>query len=116
LITKHLDLWTGAVSQKSTRGRGSNSKVELTGVKKLRGLILELAVRGKLIEQDSGDDPASCLIAEVRNQRYALVGERQLGPQTKLSEVINTETPYQLPKGWEWCRLGDLAEIIRGVT
>ena len=116
MITKHLDLWTGAVSQKSTRGRGSNSKVELTGVKKLRGLILELAVRGKLIEQDSGDDPASCLIAEVRNQRYALVGERQLGPQTKLSEVINTETPYQLPKGWEWCRLGDLAEIIRGVT
>ena len=116
LITEHLDLWTGAVTQKSTRGRGSNSKIELTGNKRLRELILELAVRGKLIEQNSGDDPASSLIAEVRNQRCALVGERQLGKQTELSEVTNTEVPYQLPKGWGWCRLGDLAEIIRGVT
>lgn len=43
LITDHLDLWTAAVRPKSSAGRGSNSKLELTGIKKLRELILELA-------------------------------------------------------------------------
>ncbi|WP_270818689.1 hypothetical protein, partial [Aeromonas sp. Y318-3] len=43
LIIDHLDLWTAAVRPKSSAGRGSNSKLELTGIKKLRELILELA-------------------------------------------------------------------------
>ena len=42
LITDHLDLWTAAVRPKSSAGRGSNSKLELTGIKKLRELILEM--------------------------------------------------------------------------
>ncbi len=65
LITEHLDLWTGAVTQKSTRGRGSNGKIELTGIKKLRELILELAVNGKLIEQNVSDEPASLLLQKI---------------------------------------------------
>jgi type I restriction enzyme S subunit len=58
LITEHLDLWTGAVTEKSSSGRGSNGKIELTGIKKLRELILALAVRGKLANQDPEDEPA----------------------------------------------------------
>ncbi len=55
LITDHLDLWTAAVRPKSSTGRGSNSKLELIGIKKLRELILELSVRGKLVPQDPND-------------------------------------------------------------
>src|SRR5690606_6131857 len=57
-VIDHLDLWTGAVTKKSSSGRGSNGKVELTGVKKLRELILELAVRGKLVHQNPNEEPA----------------------------------------------------------
>ena len=57
LITDHLDLWSSAVRPKSSAGRGSNSKLELTGIKKLRELILELAVRGKLVPQDPQRSP-----------------------------------------------------------
>lgn len=62
LITEHLDLWTGAVTRKASSGRGSNGKVELTGIKKLRELILELAVRGKLVNQDKDDEPVGLLL------------------------------------------------------
>ena len=47
LITDNLDIWTGAIKNKKAVGRGSSKKFELIGIKKLRKLILELAVRGK---------------------------------------------------------------------
>ena len=65
LITDHLDLWATALNRKSTAGRGSSSKVELYGIKKLRELILELAVRGLLVPQDPNDEPASELLKKI---------------------------------------------------
>jgi len=41
LITDNIDLWTTAIKKRSATGRGSNKKIELTGIKKLRELILE---------------------------------------------------------------------------
>ena len=49
LVTNHLDLWTTALKRKSTAGRGSSSKVELYGIKKLRELVYELAAKGLLV-------------------------------------------------------------------
>lgn len=58
VITNNLDLWTSALLTKSTTGRGSNGKQEAYGIKKLRELILELAMHGKLVPQDPNDEPA----------------------------------------------------------
>ena len=66
LITEHLDLWTGAVTKKSSSGRGNNGKVELTGIKRLRALILELAVRGKLVPQSPEDTLFRELLLQLR--------------------------------------------------
>ena len=59
LITDHLNLWTAALKRRSNAGRGSSSKLELYGIKKLRELILELAMRGLLVPQDPRDEPVS---------------------------------------------------------
>ena len=49
LITANLDTWSSAIKAKSAVGRGKSNKLELYGVKKLRELILELAVRGWIL-------------------------------------------------------------------
>ena len=62
LITENLDVWTSAVKAKSSVGRGSNMKLELYGIRKLRELILQLAVMGMLVRQDKREQNAQdCL-------------------------------------------------------
>lgn len=114
LITDHLDLWSSAVRPKSSAGRGSNSKLELTGIKKLRELILELAVRGKLVPQDPNDEPASLLLERIAAEQAQLVKEGKLKKSKPLPEITDEEKPFELPEGWEWCRLGYLSNINGG--
>ncbi|UCP13797.1 restriction endonuclease subunit S [Aeromonas media] len=105
LITDHLDLWTAAVRPKSSAGRGSNSKLVLTGIKKLRELILELAVRGKLVPQDPSDEPASALLERIAIEKARLVKEGKIKMPKALPEISEEEKPFELPEGWEWVKL-----------
>ena len=109
LITDHIDIWTSAILAKSTSGRGSNKKYELYGITKLRELILELAVRGKLVPQDSNDEPASALLDEIVAKKAILVKEKKIKKSKILAEVSIDDRPFELPLGWEWGRLGELA-------
>ncbi|MEF1221129.1 restriction endonuclease subunit S, partial [Photobacterium damselae] len=83
LITQHIDTWTSAVKTKSTTGRGSSKKLELYGVKKLRELILELAVRGKLVPQDPNDEPASVLLDRIAAEKAQLVKDKKIKKNRK---------------------------------
>ncbi|MEL4292426.1 restriction endonuclease subunit S [Shewanella xiamenensis] len=116
LITDHLDLWTAAVRPKSSAGRGNNSKLELTGIKKLRELILELAVRGKLVPQDPSDEPASVLLERIAAEKVRLVKEGKIKKPKALPEIAEDEKPFELPVGWEFARLGVFGETNIGLT
>lgn len=111
LITDHLDLWSSAVRLKSSAGRGSNSKLELTGIKKLRELILELAVRGKLVPQDPNDEPASVLLERIAAEKARLVKEGKIKKSKPLPEITDEEKPFELPEGWMWSMLEEIAAI-----
>ncbi|RJT45409.1 restriction endonuclease subunit S [Rahnella woolbedingensis] len=112
LITQHIDTWTSALQTRSTAGRGSNGKIDLYGIKKLRELILELAVRGKLVPQDPTDEPASELLKRVAAEKAELVKQGKIKKQKPLPEISEDEKPFELPVGWEWVRLGQLVEIL----
>ncbi|EFB2841434.1 MULTISPECIES: restriction endonuclease subunit S [Escherichia] len=116
LIVDHMETWTSALQTRSTAGRGSSGKIDLYGIKKLRELILELAVRGKLVPQDPNDEPASELLKRIAAEKAELVKQGKIKKQKPLPEISEEEKPFELPQGWEWVRLGDIAEIIRGVT
>lgn len=113
LVTQHLDLWATAIKRKSTAGRGSSSKVELYGIKKLRELILELAVRGMLVPQDPMDEPASELLKRIAAERAKLVKEGKIKKEKPLAPVSDDEKYFDVPTTWEWCRLQEVSEYIQ---
>lgn len=114
LITDHIDIWSSAVQTRSTAGRGSNGKTDLYGIKKLRELILELAVRGKLVPQDPNDEPASELLKRIAAGKAELVKQGKIKKQKPLPEIGEDEKPFELPEGWEWGRVGDIAIFTNG--
>ncbi|RND30341.1 restriction endonuclease subunit S, partial [Vibrio cholerae] len=114
LITEQIDIWTSAIKTKSSAGRGSSAKLELYGIKKLRELILELAVRGLLVPQDSSNEPASELLVRISEERDLLIKEKKLKRQKKLPTISEDEMPYKKPQGWEFVRLNDIIQISSG--
>ncbi|EPU1157147.1 restriction endonuclease subunit S, partial [Klebsiella pneumoniae] len=113
LIVDHIDTWTTALQTRSTAGRGSSGKIDLYGIKKLRELILELAVRGKLVPQDPNDEPASVLLERIAAEKAELVKQGKIKKQKPLPEISEEEKPFELPAGWEWVRLGTLFNSIQ---
>ena len=116
LIVDHMETWTSALQTRSTAGRGSSGKIDLYGIKKLRELILELAVRGKLVPQDPNDEPASELLKRIAAEKAELVKQGKIKKQKPLPEISEEEKPFELPQGWEWVTLATVGEIVGGGT
>ncbi|EOB6677379.1 restriction endonuclease subunit S [Vibrio vulnificus] len=112
LITEHIDIWASAVKSKSTSGRGSSKKLELYGVKKLRELILELAVRGKLVPQDPNDEPAAVLLERIALEKAQLVKEKKI-KKPKTLQTLSPESLPRLPESWTWSYMQDITEYVQ---
>lgn len=119
LITEHLNIWTNALKPKASSGRGrgkgsGNGKYELYGIKKLRELIWELAVRGLLVPQDPNDEPASELLQKINSEKDKLIIEGKLKKQKRVKPVSDKEKRFIIPKGWFWTRLIDVYDVRDG--
>ena len=88
LICDNLDIWTAAIEKKKAVGRGSSKKIKLHGIKKLRELILELAVRGKLVPQDPSDEPASILLEKIAKEKAQLIKDKKIKKQKEESTDV----------------------------
>ena len=82
------------------------------GVKKLREMILQLAVMGKLVPQDPSDESASILLEKIRGEKERLVKEGMIKKCKPLLAIEEDEVPYKLPKEWQWVRLEDLVSLL----
>jgi len=81
------------------------------GIARLRELILTLAMQGRLVEQDPNDPPASELLKEIQAEKQQLVKAGKIRKTKTLPPIKPEEVPYELPKGWEWVRLGEIGII-----
>ena len=104
--------------------------------KALRQKILGLAIRGKLVPQDPNDEPASVLLERIRAEKQQMVKDGKLKPKDIKNDTIifvgednlhyekfqdgsvkciEDEIPFDVPEGWEWCRLTEITfEIFAG--
>ena len=100
----------------------------------LRKSILQQAIQGKLVPQDPNDEPASVLLERIREEKARLVEEKKIKKEKNPSVIfrgednsyyekftlsgevkcIEEEIPFEIPNGWEWCRLGDITSITGG--
>lgn len=100
---------------------------------RLKKSILKEAVEGKLINQNKKDKPASELLKRIKAEREKLIKSGKIKINKNISAIyrkgnsfyekieneeicIDEELPFEIPKTWEWVRLGELCTIINGFT
>ena len=77
-------------------------------ITRLRRFILDLAVRGKLVEQDPRDEPASELLKRIEAEKERLVKAGDMRRQAEVPQVAEAELPFEIPASWYWVRLVDV--------
>ena len=82
--------------------------------KALRQTILNLAVRGKLVEQDPADEPASELLKRITADRVTLEKNESPKKSKPLPPVDTADAPFELPSGWAWARFPEIGTFGRG--
>ncbi|MBC7752429.1 MAG: restriction endonuclease subunit S [Candidatus Saccharibacteria bacterium] len=78
----------------------------------LKQTLLQLAVMGKLVPQDASDEPASELLKRIHVEKAKLVAEGKVKKSKQLAEICDDEKPFDLPIGWEWIRVSEVAKLI----
>src|SRR3989339_583824 len=78
----------------------------------LRQSILSEAVQGKLVSQNKEDESAFELLKKIKKEKEKLIKEGKIKKGKELPAISDDEIPYELPKGWVWCRLGNLVSIL----
>ena len=85
--------------------------------KKLRQKILDLAIHGKLVQQDPNDEPASVLLECIRAEKERLIKEGKI-KKSKASKTSDTphyeQMPFEVPSSWEWTTLENILELVSG--
>ncbi|EED30567.1 restriction modification system DNA specificity domain protein [gamma proteobacterium NOR5-3] len=106
LLVDHLDIWTGAMERKSGSGRGNGGKIGLYGIDKLRSLILDLAVRGKLVPQDPVDGDVGELVPKIEAAAKKLIAKKAIRGASNCEPLPKDQHWYELPLSWQWIALG----------
>lgn len=83
-----------------------------SGIPKLRSLILDLAVRGKLVPQNPEDEPASVLSKRIREKRELFYGKHK--NKINQSDLYENETIFEVPEGWQWVTWADVGICQNG--
>ena len=78
----------------------------------LRSKVLDLAMRGKLVEQDPNDEPASVLLEKIKAEKEQLIKEKKMKKSKPLPPIADDEKPFEIPDSWEWVRLGEVNTYI----
>lgn len=80
----------------------------------LKNSILQLAVQGKLVPQNSEDEPVNELLKRIQAEKTMAFSAGRIKKDKKLPEITEAEIPHDIPDTWEWLRLGQLCQLLDG--
>lgn len=83
------------------------------GIQKLRGLILELAVRGKLLPQEPSDEPATKLLERIEQEQKVLAKAGAYKKTKSIPQPATEGQPFDLPKSWAWTNFANVTSYIQ---
>jgi type I restriction enzyme S subunit len=81
-------------------------------IQRLRRFVLDLAVRGKLVEQNPSDEPGTVLLKSMQGQRCRLIRQGTLRQEKPLPTVATEDIPFTIPTNWGWARIGETSTLI----
>ena len=81
-------------------------------IEQVRQTILNLAMRGKLVPQDPNNEPASELLKRIALEKARLVKAGEIKKEKELPSIREDSSPFELPSGWSWARLGHLSKVV----
>ena len=126
---KMLESLISKYSEKENELYALNSNIK----EQLKKSILQYAIEGKLVQQDSNDEPASVLLERIREEKNKLIAEGKIKKDKNESIIyrrdnsyyekfdnietcLNDKLPYDLPTGWDWCNVGNLFANSTGLS
>ena len=80
----------------------------------LRNSLLQEAISGRLVPQDPNDEPASALLARIREEKERLIKEKKLKKEKPSAPITEDEIPFEIPSSWEWVRLSSFVDVRDG--
>ena len=80
----------------------------------LKSSILQLAIQGKLVEQRPEEGTGEELYQQIQAEKKRLIQEGKIKKEKSLPEIAEDEVPFEIPEGWKWVRLGDVASVLGG--
>lgn len=86
---------------------------QLTLLTQLEQAILQEAVQGKLVAQDSNDEPASELLKRIKAQKEALIKAKKLKSGKSTEQSVSYIDEYEIPKSWVWCKTDDIFFVTK---
>lgn len=84
------------------------------GVARLRELVLQLAIQGKLIVPSESAETSSALLSQVRRIKSQLVAEKKLPREKPFPKVFHREVAADSPRHWRWAHFGELWQLLSG--
>lgn len=82
--------------------------------KQLKNSILQWAIQGKLVEQLPKEGSASDLYEKILAEKQALIKAGKLKKEKPLPPISLEDIPFEIPKEWKWCRIGDIFTLQAG--
>ncbi|TFZ40195.1 restriction endonuclease subunit S [Soehngenia longivitae] len=80
----------------------------------LKNSILQLAIQGKLVEQREEEGTAKELIEKIKQEKKRLIKDKIIKKETQLKDLTEDDIPFDIPKNWEWVKLGEIVSVNGG--